>query len=102
WSESFWLIPMEVSSVAVWRWAAYVLVLVLLGIGWISAIPGTFSIDEVTLLLSARSLAQGHGIEVWNGFDEFPSPAMVPGWLKVVDGRLVSQYPDLFPILALP
>ncbi len=56
----------------------------------------------MTLLLSARSLAQGHGIEVWNGFDEFPSPAMVPGWLKVVDGRLVSQYPDLFPILALP
>lgn len=65
-------------------------------------IPGTFSIDEVTLLLSARSLAQGHGVEVWNGFEEFPTPALVPGWLKVVDGRLVSQYPDVFLLLALP
>jgi hypothetical protein len=82
--------------------AAALLALVGLAGGWRLAVPGTFSIDEVTLLLSARSLAQGHGVEVWNGFEEFPSPALVPGWLKVVEGRLVSQYPDLFLLVALP
>lgn len=82
--------------------AAALLALVGLSGGWKLATPGTFSIDEVTLLLSARSLAQGHGVEVWNGFEEFPSPALVPGWLKVVEGRLVSQYPDLFLLVALP
>jgi hypothetical protein len=82
--------------------AAALLALVGLAGGWRLAVPGTFSIDEVTLLLSARSLAQGYGVEVWNGFEEFPSPALVPGWLKVVEGRLVSQYPDLFLLVALP
>lgn len=74
----------------------------LLAGGWKLTVPGTFSIDEVTLLLSARAFAQGYGIEVWNGFEEIPSPALVPGWLKVVDGRLVSQYPDFFLLVALP
>lgn len=84
------------------RRVAAVLVAGLIAVGWWATVPGTFSIDEVTLLLSARSLAQGHGVEVWNGFEEFPSPALVPGWLKVVEGRLVSQYPDLFLLVALP
>lgn len=86
-----------------WRAAlAGVLLTALLAGGWQLTVPGTFSIDEVTLLLSARSFAQGHGLEVWNGFEAFPSPALVPGWLKVVDGRLVSQYPDFFLLVALP
>jgi hypothetical protein len=86
-----------------WRAAlAGGLLIALLAVGWQLTVPGTFSIDEVTLLLSARSFAQGYGVEVWNGFEELPSPALVPGWLKVVDGRLVSQYPDFFLLVALP
>jgi hypothetical protein len=76
--------------------------LVALGVAWRLCIPGCFSIDEATLLLSARSLAQGHGIEVWNGFEETGSPALAPGWLQPVGGRLVSQYPDFFLFLSLP
>ena len=70
--------------------------------GWSLSFPGCLSLDEVTYLLSARSLAGGTGVEVWNGFEEFPSPELAPGWLKVVDGRLVSQYPDFHLFLALP
>jgi hypothetical protein len=77
-------------------------VAVLLAGGWSLCVPGCFSIDEATLLLSARSVALGHGVEVWNGFEETGSLALAPGWLKPVGGRLVSQYPDFFPLLALP
>jgi hypothetical protein len=85
------------------RWLAVLAVMAaLVAAGWRLSIPGCLSVDEVTYLLSARSLAQGGGIEVWNGYEEFPSPELAPGWLKVVDGRLVSQYPDFFLFLALP
>lgn len=85
------------------RWLAVpALLAALVAAGWSFSFPGCLSVDEVTYLLSARSLAGGSGVEVWNGYEEFPSPELAPGWLKVVDGRLVSQYPDFFLFLALP
>jgi hypothetical protein len=85
------------------RWLAALAALpVLVAVGWSCSFPGCLSVDEMTYLLSARSLADGFGVEVWNGYEEFPSPELAPGWLKVVDGRLVSQYPDFFLFLALP
>jgi hypothetical protein len=75
---------------------------VVLALGHAMSIPGSLSIDEVTYSLSARSLALGHGIEVWNGYEETPSAALAPAWLKPIGGRLVSQYPDFFLFLALP
>lgn len=77
-------------------------VLLVLGAGYATSVPGPFSIDEVTYTLSARSFALGYGIEVWNGYEEFPSPALAPGWLKPVGGRLVSQYPDFYLMFAFP
>lgn len=64
--------------------------------------PGPLSVDEVTYLLSMRSLAMGNGIEIWNGFEELASPELAPAWIKVVNGRLVSQYPDFFALGVLP
>lgn len=76
--------------------------LAVLGVGYLTAVPGPFSMDEVTYVLSARSMTLGYGIEVWNGYEEFPSPALAPVWLKPVDGRLVSQYPDFYLLFAYP
>jgi len=77
-------------------------VLAVFVLGYELAIPGSLSIDEVTYSLSARSLAVGHGIEVWNGYEETPVAALAPAWLKPIGGRLVSQYPDFFLFFALP
>ncbi|KAB2848779.1 MAG: N-formylglutamate amidohydrolase [Hyphomicrobiaceae bacterium] len=77
-------------------------VLAVLTAGYATSVPGPFSIDEVTYLLSARSLTLGYGIEVWNGYEEFPTIALAPAWLKPISGRLVSQYPDFYLLFAYP
>lgn len=73
--------------------AATVLILLLAGS---TLETGPFSIDEVTYLLAARSLASGSPWAVQNGFEELGSPLLATGWLRLVEGRLVSQYPDLW------
>jgi hypothetical protein len=77
-------------------------VLAVLAAGYATSVPGPFSIDEVTYVLSARSLTLGYGIEVWNGYEEVPTTALAPAWLKPIGGRLVSQYPDFFLLFAYP
>lgn len=65
--------------------------------------PGPLSIDEGTYHLMAKSFADSYGWEIENGYREFPSEELrAAGQLVAHDGRLVSQYPCFYPVLALP
>jgi hypothetical protein len=64
--------------------------------------PGPFSIDEVTYQLMAKSLTDGHGVKVWNGYEEYPSVELGSTWVKPFEGSLYGQYPLLYVILAAP
>ena len=64
--------------------------------------PGPFSIDEVIYQLMTASLRDGHGVAVWNGYEEHPSPELSMMWVKEFQGKLYGQYPFLYIILAAP
>jgi len=63
---------------------------------------GHLSIDEAIYNFMARSFATGGDLTIWNGYEEFPSPELVPPTVHVRAGALVPQYPPLFAILAAP
>ncbi|MBI4962245.1 MAG: hypothetical protein HY913_03125 [Desulfomonile tiedjei] len=65
-------------------------------------VPGYLSIDEAVNHFMAKNFSQTWGLEIWNGYGEFPSPELSSRFLTPRDGRLVSQYPYLFPVLAFP
>jgi len=50
----------------------------------------------------AKNFADGNGLEIWNGYQELPSPELASRFMRPSLGRLVSQYPYLFPVLAFP
>jgi hypothetical protein len=52
--------------------------------------------------MMVKNLADGNFFEIWNGYREFPSPELNPGFLVIAKGRLVAKYPDLFTVTALP
>lgn len=64
--------------------------------------PGPFSIDEVTYQLMVKSLTDGHGVKVWNGYEEYPSVELASTWVRPFQGSLYGQYPFLYMILAAP
>ncbi|MET0413988.1 MAG: hypothetical protein ABW217_21945, partial [Polyangiaceae bacterium] len=64
--------------------------------------PGPFSIDEVTYQLMVKSLTGGHGVKVWNGYEEYPSVELASTWVQPFQGSLYGQYPFLYVILAAP
>jgi len=65
--------------------------------------PGPLSIDEGTYHLMAKNFADSYGWEIENGYREFPSEELrAAGQLVAHDGRLVSQYPCFYTVLALP
>ncbi len=74
----------------------------------ISVVPGPLLIDDVAYHMMARDWLERGDLEIWNGYRETPSPeleVLVPTTATQVtahQGRLVSQYPYLSPILALP
>jgi hypothetical protein len=66
-------------------------------------IPGCLVIDDVTYLQMTKNFSDFHSLGIWNGYDEFPSRELVgSGQLRVHNGRLVAQYPYLYPVLAWP
>lgn len=65
-------------------------------------VPSYLSIDETVYHLMAKNLSQTWGLEIWNGYREFPSPELSSRFLIPRDGRLVARYPYLFPVLAFP
>lgn len=65
-------------------------------------VPGYLLIDEVIYHWMSLGLARGEGFEIWNGYNEFPSLELYHQFIPPRGGRLVSQYPYLFTILAYP
>ncbi len=68
----------------------------------LAVVPGHLSIDEGTYHFMVHSLERGRPLEIENGYRELPSPELRAGMFRERDGRLVSQYPELFTFLALP
>ena len=65
-------------------------------------IPGYISIDEATYHSMTKSFSESGGLEIWNGYKEYPSPELETRFIFARNGRLVSQYPYLFPVLSTP
>jgi 4-amino-4-deoxy-L-arabinose transferase-like glycosyltransferase len=65
-------------------------------------IPGYLSIDEVTYHMMAKNFSESGGLEIENGYREYPSPELESKFIFARNGRLVSQYPYLYPILCNP
>ncbi|MBW2740377.1 MAG: phospholipid carrier-dependent glycosyltransferase [Deltaproteobacteria bacterium] len=65
-------------------------------------IPGYMSIDEVTYHRMTKSFLESGGLEIWNGYREYPSPELETPVIFARNGRLVSSCPYLFPILSTP
>ncbi|MBI5249889.1 MAG: hypothetical protein HY912_10380 [Desulfomonile tiedjei] len=64
--------------------------------------PGPLLIDEAIYHWMARSFSERGSLDVWNGYEEFPSPELRHRYLRAREGKLVPQYPSLFSVLALP
>ncbi len=65
-------------------------------------IPGYLSIDEVTYHMMTKNFSESGGLEIENGYREYPSPELESKFIFTRNGRLVSQYPYLYPILCNP
>jgi len=84
-----------------------ILALVVLGLAHFAAsiwfvAPGYLSIDEAIYHMMLKNFAATGGLEVWTGYQEFPSWELAHQFLRIHFGRPVSQYPYLFPVLGLP
>jgi hypothetical protein len=64
--------------------------------------PGHLSVDEGVYPLMVRNLSLSGSLEIWNGYEEFPSRELVFDAVYAHEGRLVPQYPYLYPVLVLP
>ncbi|MDJ0949735.1 MAG: glycosyltransferase family 39 protein [Alphaproteobacteria bacterium] len=64
--------------------------------------PGHLIGDESVYHVMTRSFAQAGSLELLNGYHEFPSKELVFPVSHPIDGRLLSQYPYLYPVLASP
>ncbi len=71
-------------------------------ISLLTIIPGYLSIDEVTYHMMTKNYSESGGFEIWNGYREYPSPELESKFIFARNGRLVSQYPYLYPILCTP
>lgn len=65
-------------------------------------VPGYLSIDEATYHVMAKNFSESGGFEIWNGYREYPSTELESIFIFARNGRLVSQYPYLYPILCTP
>ena len=65
-------------------------------------VPGCLSGDESIYLWSAKEFATRWSLDIRNGYEEYHSAELVHPFLRVHDGKLYTQYPAVFPILAFP
>lgn len=65
-------------------------------------VPGYLSIDESLYHFMLKNFSSTFGLEIWTGYQEFPSTELSHEFLRVHFGRPVSQYPYLYPVVALP
>ncbi|MCA1960829.1 MAG: phospholipid carrier-dependent glycosyltransferase [Desulfomonile sp.] len=71
-------------------------------VSWWLLTPGYIFLDEVWYHWMTRDFSATGSLELWNGYDELPSQELTPANLPARKGRIVSRYPYLFPVLALP
>ena len=81
---------------------ALVLLALHVGVSLLGVVPGYLSIDEVTYHLMVKNLAEGRGLDIWNGYEEYPSPELLSAALVAHEGRLKAALPYLQPIVSLP
>jgi hypothetical protein len=89
------------------RKVKYIILAIFLGLHLLYSlflvIPGCLIIDDVTYLQMTKNFSDSYSLGIWNGYDEFPSRELVgSGQLRVHNGRLVAQYPYLYPVLSWP
>jgi hypothetical protein len=65
-------------------------------------VPGHLSIDEALYRIMLKNFSHTFGLEIWTGYQEVPSVELAHEFLRVHFGRPVSQYPYLYPVVALP
>jgi hypothetical protein len=68
----------------------------------LTIVPGYLLIDEAVYHWTVKSFADTGSFTVWTGYDEFPSLELVHFFFRIHDGRVVSQYPYLFPLISWP
>jgi hypothetical protein len=66
------------------------------------ATPGYLTWDSGTYHLMVRSLYRTGAFIIQNDYEELASPLLAVGQTMVKNGRLVSQYPELYTVLTLP
>lgn len=64
--------------------------------------PGYLTWDSGTYHYMAKTFAETGSFIVWNGYEEFPSPALEVAQLKVHDDHLVAQYPEMLSVVVYP
>ena len=79
-----------------------VLVVAHVGITFWYAAPGPLSVDEAIYHWMAKSFSDSGSLDVWNGYEEFPSPELHHRYIRARGDKLFPQYPSLFSVLALP
>jgi hypothetical protein len=72
------------------------------GITFWYAAPGPLSVDEAIYHWMAKSFSDSGRLDVWNGYDEFPSPELHHRYIRARGDKLFPQYPSLFAVLAFP
>lgn len=91
------------SSVGWERWALVALVVAQAALAMILPVAGPFSIDEVVYTEMTRSLTDGFGFFVDNGYEEVASPELATRFVAPTEsGHLAAQYPPGLPLLAAP
>ncbi|MEJ2718224.1 MAG: hypothetical protein P8182_13995 [Deltaproteobacteria bacterium] len=71
-------------------------------ISFFTIVPGYLSIDEAIYNWTIKDFSKTGGFDIWTGYREFPSVELAHDFLRVHAGRPISQYPYLFPLLAVP
>lgn len=61
---------------------------------------GYLLIDEAIYHWMTKNFENNRTLSIWNGYDEFPSLELAHPFTPIHFGRLVPQYPYLFPVLA--
>lgn len=64
--------------------------------------PGYLTYDSGTYHFMAKTFAESGGFQVWNGYEEFPSPVLKVAQLRIHGDHLVAQYPELLTVIAYP
>ena len=78
------------------------LILLHLCITGLAIVPGYLLLDESIWHLTVKNFADSGRFDIWNGYQENPSPELIPGLTTIHNGRILSQYPYLYAIIAFP